>query len=538
MTTFIAPTIDWGALTPLLIVLGAAVLGVVLETFVPARTRRVAGLFLAVFAVAGALVAVVWRWTVVWQGGASAAPNYAIAPVRSGAQTPNGLLPEDPFGLAAQGILLVVALVALLVIADRTQTREGSFAAQVASRPGSLDEADADRLGLEQTEIFPLTLFALGGMMVFPVANDLLTLFIALELLSLPLYLLSATARRRRLLSQEAAAKYFVLGAFASAFFLMGIALLYGYSGSLRMAEIAVAVPTVAGMDWLLLAGVTLVLVGLLFKVGAVPFHAWMPDVYQGAPTPITGFMAAATKLAAFAAMVRFLYTAASGLQSYLLPALTVIIILTMLVGTVVGLVQSDIKRLLAYSSVAHAGFILIGVLSWQSLGVSSVLFYLFAYGLATVGAFALVTLVREHDEHGTVTGEATSLDRWKGIGRRRPMVGVAMTVFLLSFADIPLTAGFEGKFAVFSAGLSTGEPVLVVLVVLAVLASAATAFFYFRIIVLMFFDEPTEQSAVAVSSEGLTTVAVVLCVVGTIALGVFPGPVLGLLESAAVFLP
>ena len=535
MTTFIAPTIDWGALTPLLILLGGAVLGVVLETFVPARARRAAGLFLSVTVIAGALVAVVWRWTVVLAS-ANPAPNYAIQPAR-GQGLPHGLLPEDPFGLAAQGILLIIALVALLVIADRTQTLEGSFASQVSTRPGSLDEADSDRLGMQQTEVFALTLFALGGMMVFPVANDLLTLFIALELLSLPLYLLSATARRRRLLSQEAAAKYFILGAFASAFFLMGIALLYGYSGSLRFAEIAVAVPQVAGMDWLLLAGVTLVLVGLLFKVGAVPFHTWTPDVYQGAPTPITGFMAAATKAAAFAAMLRFLYTAASGLQDYLLPALTVIMVLTMLVGTAVGIVQNDIKRLLAYSSIAHAGFILIGVASLQSLAISSVLFYLLAYGLATVGAFALITLVREHDEDGTVTGEATSLQRWKGVGRRRPAVGVAMTIFLLSFAGIPLTAGFVGKFWVFSAGLASGSPLLIAMVVLAVLASAATAYFYFRIIVLMFFEEPADDSAVVVSSEGLTTVAVALCVFGTVALGVFPGPVLDLLRSAAVFL-
>src|SRR5690606_16938211 len=191
-----------------------------------------------------------------------------------------------------------------------TESGEGAFVAQAAARPGSVDEADSTRAGMVQTEVYPLTMFALAGMFGFAQANDLLTLFIALEVLSLPLYVLSGLARRRRLLSQEASMKYFLLGAFASAFMIFGIALLYGYSGDITFAGLAQAVPETVGMDGLLLAGSVMVVVALLFKVGAVPFHAWTPDVYTGAPTPVTGFMAAATKLAAFVALLRFVYVA------------------------------------------------------------------------------------------------------------------------------------------------------------------------------------------------------------------------------------
>src|SRR5690606_37181818 len=246
--------------------------------------------------------------------------------------------------------------------------------------------------------------------------------------------------------------KYFLLGAFSSAFFLMGLALLYGYAGSVRLDELAVAVPAMAGMDGLLLAGSALVIVGLLFKVGAVPFHAWTPDVYQGAPTSVTGFMAACTKVAAFAALLRFVYVVTPGLTWDLAPFLWTVAILTMVVGTVLAIVQTDMKRTLAYSSVAHAGFLLLGVIALDERGIGGVIFYLLAYGLATVGSFGLVSLVRTKDADGNVTSEAGHLSEWAGLGRRSPVLAVSFALFLLSFAGIPLTAGFTGKFAVFSA--------------------------------------------------------------------------------------
>ena len=518
---FAPPTIDWAALTPVLIVLGAGLLGVLVAAFVPRPARRGAQVVLTALALAGALVAVVWRWTVV--------------SVNGPAEIVGGSLIEDGPALLAQGIIALVALVGLLVIADRSEWGEDAFAAQAATRPGSPDEDEAQRAGLSQTEVFPFVLFSVGGMLLFPAAGDLVMMFIALEVLSLPLYLLSGMARRRRLLSQEAALKYFVLGAFSSAFFVMGAALLYGFSGSLRLSELAVAVPSTVGMDGLLLAGSVLVIIGLLFKVGAVPFHMWTPDVYQGAPTPITGFMAAATKVAAFGALLRFFYVVVPGLGWDLEPLMWGIAILTMGVGTVVALVQTDVKRMLAYSSIAHAGFVLVGVIALVQEGIAAVLFYLLAYGLATVGAFAVVTLVRERDAAGTVTGEALHLSQWAGLGRRSPALALAMALFLLSFAGIPLTGGFIGKFSVFAAGVAGGATVLVVI---AVLASAAAAFFYVRLVVLMFFTEPDGERTAVVRSEGLTSVAVAVCALGTVLLGVVPGPVLDLAQQAATFLP
>ncbi|MDX5398964.1 MAG: NADH-quinone oxidoreductase subunit NuoN, partial [Actinomycetes bacterium] len=361
--TFTAPAIDWAALTPILIVFGTAVLGVLLEAFLPRSARRGIQVPLVLTALAAALVAVVWRWTVVQADG----PREVVA----------GSVIEDGPALAAQAILLVISLVAMLVIADRTETGEGSFAASGATRPGSEDEERATRAGLAQGEVLPLAMFSILGMMVFTTAGDLLTLFVALEVLSLPLYVLSGLARRRRLLSQEASLKYFLLGSLSSAILLFGSALLYGFAGSLRFADIAEAVGAVSGMDTLLLAGASLVLVGLLFKVGAAPFHAWTPDVYQGAPTPVTGFMAAATKLAAFAALLRFTYVVLPGLRWDLAPVLWAVMALTMVVGTVLGIVQGNVKRMLAYSSIAHAGFVLLGVVALQQSGVSAVLFYL-----------------------------------------------------------------------------------------------------------------------------------------------------------------
>lgn len=522
--SFVAPAIDWSYLAPVAVVLLAAVLGVLVEAFVPARARRATQMTIALLATALAVVAVARLWSDVHASG--------------GTVVLGGSMIIDAPALLLQGILAVLGMVSLLVIADRTETGEDAFAPSAAAVPGSDYETLAVRRGLAQTEVYPLVLFALGGMMIFPAAGDLLSLFVALEVLSLPLYLLSGMARRRRLLSQEASMKYFLLGAFASAFLLFGIALLYGFAGSVRLADIADATSTVVGFDPLLITGVLLLLVGLLFKVGAVPFHSWTPDVYQGAPTPITGFMAACTKIAAFGAILRVVYVLLPPLEWDVMPLLWGVAVLTMLVGTVVAIVQSDVKRMLAYSSIAHAGFLLVGVVSLTQSGISGVLFYLLAYGLTTIGAFAVVTLVREVNEGpgGPVVAEATRLTQWTGLGQRHPALALAFTLFLLSFAGIPLTAGFIGKFTVFTAAVDGG---LAWLAVVGVVASAAAVFFYVRIIVLMFFTDPAGtagETTTVVRSEGFTTVAIGLAVAGTIVLGVFPSPVLSLLTDAAVF--
>jgi NADH-quinone oxidoreductase subunit N len=365
-------------------------------------------------------------------------------------------------------------------------------------------------------------------MLLFPASNDLLMMFVALEVMSLPLYLLVGMARRRRLLSQEASLKYFILGAFSSAFFLYGAALLYGFAGSVDLGLIADALAGNPGQGGLVLAGMALLVAGLLFKIAAVPFHQWTPDVYQGAPTAITGFMAAAVKVAAFGALLRILYVALGGVRWDWQPMMWVIAILTMLVGSVVALTQTDVKRMLAYSSIAQAGFILVGVVATNREGLAGALFYLLAYGFTTLGAFAVISLVRDS------SGEATHLSKWAGLGKKSPLVAGAFAIFMLAFAGIPLTSGFVGKFAVFEAAvLADAAPLVVVAVVL----SAVAAFFYVRVIVLMFFSDPAPDGPSVVVPSSFTTIALAVGVAVTVVLGVLPQPVLDLVNQADVFI-
>ncbi|MEV3901070.1 NADH-quinone oxidoreductase subunit NuoN [Mycobacterium sp. NPDC050551] len=516
------PSVEYGLLSPMLIVLGAAVLGVLLEAFLPRRSRYGAQVALALGALIAALVAVV-----------------VLARRHTESQAVMGAVVVDAPALFLQGTVLLVALLGVLLIAERripsrTETGEAtggldSFTPQASAITGSVAEQLATKAGVIQTEVFPLTMFAVGGMLLFPAADDLLTMFIALEVLSLPLYLLCGLARRRRQLSQEAALKYFLLGAFSSAFFLYGAAMLYGYAGTLDLRGIAAVVSDGTGPTSLALLGTGLLLVGVLFKVGAVPFHSWIPDVYQGAPTPVTAFMAAATKIAAFGAMLRIFYVALPELRDDWRPVLWAIAILTMVVGTVTAVTQIDVKRMLAYSAVAHSGFILTGVIAENRAGLSSTLFYLFAYGFSTLGAFAVVALVRDADGE-----EETAMARWAGLGRRYPLVGVVFSLFLLAFAGIPLTSGFVSKFAVFKAA---GEGGAIPLVIVGVVASAIAAYFYVRVIVLMFFTEPPDDAPEVLVPSGLTTAAVTVTAAVTLALGALPQPLLDLADSADQFL-
>jgi NADH-quinone oxidoreductase subunit N len=322
--------------------------------------------------------------------------------------------------------------------------------------------------------------------------------------------------------------KYFLLGSFSSAFFLFGAALLYGYSGSISLADLHDSLGARTGLDSLLLIGTAFVAVGLLFKVNAVPFHSWTPDVYQGAPTPVTAFMAACTKVAAFGALLRLFYVGLGGFQWDWQPVVWVVTALTMVVGALLAITQTDIKRMLAYSSIAQAGFILTGFIATSRAGLSSTLFYLLAYGVATIGAFAVVSLVRDP------AGEATHLSKWAGLGKRSPVVAAAFTVFLLAFAGIPLTSGFTSKFVVFTAAIQGGATPIVVI---GVISSAIAAFFYLRVIVLMFFSDPTADGPSVAAPSLFTAASLSIAVAVTIVLGVAPGPVLDLTNSAASFL-
>jgi len=509
-TVFVGAKINYSAVLPMLIVFGTAMIGVLVEAFAP-RTARYAGqVGVALVGLVAALVAVV------------------LGRGHQGSTLAGAVVIDGP-ALFLQGTILALSVLSVLAMAERFDgVGADAFTAQGAAAPGSPQEAAAVRAGATTTEVFPLTMFAVGGMLLFPAAGDLLTMFVALEVLSLPLYILSGLARRRRLLSQEASMKYFLLGAFSSAFFLFGSALLFGYAGSLDLGVIAKAIGTQSGMDGLLVPGVLLVLVGLLFKIGAVPFHSWTPDVYQGAPTPVTGFMAACTKVAAFGAILRFVYVGVADSRWDWAPGLWAVAILTMVGGAVLAVTQTDVKRLLAYSSIAHAGFVLTGLLAFDKVGVSSVLFYVVAYGFSTIAAFAVVSLVRDGGS------EATHLSQWAGLGKNHPVVAGVFAFLLLAFAGIPLTSGFTAKFAVFSAAIGHGATVLAII---GVLSSAVAAFVYVRIIVLMYFSEPASDSARAVSPSIVTTLAVTIGVLVTLVLGVLPSPLLDLAARSSLFL-
>ena len=520
INTMTTPSVEYSVLAPILIIFGVAVAGVLVEAFAPRGARYRTQLTLALAGLTASFVALVGVYRNTGQGRLAAVGAIAV----------------DRPALFLQAAILLISALGVLLIAERSAPAESgsrtrgleAFTAQASTVPGTLAEQVATRAGAAQTEVFPLTMFAIGGMMIFPASGDLLTAFIALEVFSLPLYLMCGLARRRRLLSQEAGLKYFLLGAFSSAFFLYGMALLYGYAGTLSIPGIAEAIRTGSDNTTLAVIGTALVAVALLFKVSAVPFHAWVPDVYQGAPTPITAFMAATVKIAAFGALLRLLVVAVPDLKNEWRPVLWVVAILTMALGTITAITQRDVKRMLAYSAVAHTGFILTGLIAANPAGVSGTLFYLAAYGFTTLGAFAFVSAVRDADG-----AEQTDLARWAGLGRRHPVAGVAFAMFLLSLAGIPLTSGFVSKFAVFTAAAAGGA---VALVVVGVLASAVAVYFYARVIVLMFFTDSPADAPEFRPPSGLTVIAVAVPLAVTLVVGMFPQPVLDLVDAATSF--
>jgi NADH-quinone oxidoreductase subunit N len=503
--TFTAPVLSYSLLSPILILLGGALLGVLVEAFVSKALRPAVQLTLTLGSL---LLALMQVWRIRSQQSLTAAM---------------GSVTIDGPAVLLQASILIISIISVFLIADTE-----NFTALAAALPGSDEERKALQSGEQVTEVYPLTLFAVSGMLLFPIASDLITLFVALEMLSLPLYLMAGLSRRRRLASQESALKYFLLGAFSSAFFLFGAAYLYGFSASISFAGIREADVGGGGNDVLLLIGMAFLSIGLLFKVGAVPFHAWSPDVYQGAPTPVTAFMAAATKVAAFGAMLRIYYTSFANAQWSWTPMLSGIAIVTMLLGSLVAIAQRDVKRMLAYSSIAHAGFLLSGVIALNKAGLDATIFYLFAYGVATVGAFGVVTLVRDS------AGEVTDLNRWKGLGKRSPFAASAFALFLLAFAGIPLTSGFIGKFSIFSAAYESGAKGVVIA---GVLSSAIAAFFYIRVIVLMFFTDATEDGTGVEVPSILTRSTIVIAGVITLALGIYPAPLLNFITNIATFI-
>ncbi len=364
---------------------------------------------------------------------------------------------------------------------------------------------------IHQGEYYALLLFAAVGMVLMAAATDLITIFLGLETMSIAVYVL-AGIWHRRLTSHEAALKYFLLGAFASGFLLYGMALLYGATGSLQLAVIAGQVAA-SGSSPLLLVGIGLLLVGFGFKVAAVPFHVWTPDVYEGAPTTITAFMAVGVKAAAFAAFARVFLHTLGAVHAEWQGVVWAVAVLTMTVGNLTALVQTNIKRMLAYSSVAHAGYVLVAMVAGTDLGGAALLYYLLAYGFMNLGAFGVVLALHRQD-HGH-----EDLSDYAGLGFRRPALGAAMVIFMLSLTGVPPLVGFTGKFYVFSAAVEAGY---IGLAVIAVLNSVVSAYYYIRVIVTMYMHDADTAVEIAALRPALS-LAIVIAAAGTVLLGVFP---------------
>jgi NADH-quinone oxidoreductase subunit N len=385
------------------------------------------------------------------------------------------------------------------------------------------------RTGIERGEFYVLLMFTVGGMMLMAQAADLVIVFLALEMLSIPLYVLSGFARPR-LSSEESAMKYFLLGAFASGFLVYGIALVYGAAQSTNLAAVLTALQAPAAVhNPLLLAGAALILVGLSFKVAAVPFHMWTPDVYDGAPSVVTAFMSVGAKAAGFAALLRVFAEAMGGLAAQWATLAAIIAALTMILGNFAAIAQSNIKRMLAYSSIAHAGYILMalaaaGTVDVRESAVGGALFYLLAYAFTNIGTWAIVIAVERADPQSPAApgagGEGLKIDDYAGLGARRPGLALAMALFMLSLTGLPPTIGFVGKFYVFQATLEAGYGWLALV---GVLTSLISAYYYLRVVIVMYMREGEGRAVVNLPLN--FTVAVTA--IGTFVFGLLPGPVL-----------
>jgi NADH-quinone oxidoreductase subunit N len=414
-------------------------------------------------------------------------------------ETAYGMVRIDGFGLFFSFVLLLIG--ALSVLYSMT----------------FLEREEAD-----QGEFYPLVLFCLAGMLLMLHTTHLMMVLIGLEVFSLALYVLTGLTRMR-VRSVEASLKYFLLGAFSSGFFAYGLALLYGATRSLDLGQIAAQ--AASGPSRMMWVGLGLVLIGLGFKIAIVPFHQWVPDVYQGAPTNVTGFMAAATKTAAFAVLLRFLVGTFGNNTDVWVPLITWLAILTMTVANLIALAQRNLKRLLAFSSIAHAGYLLIAVVCNPDDAVRAILFYLTAYGLMTVGAFAVLAAVGRGDAEGE---RGYTLPEWAGLGWRRPLLGLAMSFFLFSLAGLPPTGGFFGKYVIFQAAVNADRWLLAVV---GVLNATVAVYYYLRVVVTMYMHEPETDELPLPVSAGAATV-MVLSMIGVLYLGVAPGRLLALIRT------
>jgi NADH-quinone oxidoreductase subunit N len=491
VTALTLPSIHYVAILPELIVLGGALVLLCASALVPRALKPVIGTGLAVAVGVAAFAVAFWQWHCVAAHGASTTLASAVV--------------LDGFAVVATGVIALGIVLSALVAHDYL-VRE-----RVAG-----------------TEYQVLALASAAGAMIVAQANDLIVIFLGLEILSIGLYVLVAFDRPRRT-SSEAALKYFLLGGFASAIFIYGAALTYGATGSTNLSSIAYVLGTSLLLrNGVLLAGLGLLTVGFCFKIAAVPFHLWSPDVYEGAPTPVTGFMAAIVKVGAFAAFLRVLFTAFGTQVDVWRPILWVLVVVTVFTGGALALVQTNIKRLLAYSSIAQAGFILLGLWAGTARGVSGSLYYLMTYAPVVIATFAIVSVV------GGAGDQGHALDRYRGLARRQPLVGGAIARLWLSQSGAPFTTGFFAKFAVLAAAVDAGGAPIAVL---AMVGAAIAAFFYLRVILLLYADDGGDEVAGAglVVVPAATGTVVALATSSAVLFGVWATPIAALAQHATL---
>ncbi len=481
------PSIHYLAILPVLILFAGAIVLLGVTALVRGALRTSVATGITLLAAAGAFAAGFFQWANLDRYGPSTTTAHAIV--------------LDGFSVVASAVIAVSLALATLVAHDWFR-----------------------REGVRGAEYHILALATAAGAVLMTQANDLIVIFLGLETLSIGLYVLVAFDRHRGA-SAEASLKYFVLGGFASALFIYGAALVYGATGSTNLSTVSYFLgANVVLRPGLLYAGGALLLVGFAFKVAAVPFHQWSPDVYEGAPTPVTGYMAAVVKVGAFAALIRVLISALGTQITTWRPILWALVVLTTIIGASLAIVQRNAKRMLAYSSINHAGFILLGVWAASARGSAASLFYLATYAPVVVATFAVVTLV------GGPGDERHSVDSYRGLARRQPWLGAALGILLLSQLGAPLTTGFYAKFAVLAAAVDGGGGPLALL---ALLGAAIAAFFYLRWTIVLYAESP--EGAVSIPVPRATALAIGAGVAVTLVFGVWPGPLATLAQHATV---
>jgi NADH-quinone oxidoreductase subunit N len=483
METIAMPAINFAAIMPETILSVIAMALLLINVFIPSEQKAYLG-YLSLIGIIATFFTVVSGW---------GSPQTGF----------NGSVMQDNFSLFFKGIFLVSAALSVL-ITDQYLKREGC----------------------NHGEIYPLVLLSTVGMMLMASGSDLMTIFLGLEVLSVSLYVL-AGFQRESVKSNEAGLKYFLLGAFSTGFLLYGMALTYGATGTTRVAVIAshVAQNSLAAASPMLLVGMLLMGVGFSFKIAAAPFHMWTPDVYEGAPTPMTAFMSVGPTAAGFAAFVRVFVVALPNLRADWSDLLWVLAVLTMTVGNVTALYQNNIKRMLAYSSIAHAGYVLVGFTAGNAVGTAGIMFYMLSYAFMNIGAFAIIVLVGKKGEPNN------SVSDYAGFGFKHPVLALCMSIFLFSLAGIPPAAGFIGKFYLFSGAIQAGY---IWLAIIGVLNSAVSVYYYLRVMVFMYMKEPEEEFDWLKVSPAIA-LCLLVAVAGVLIPGIVPGFLLELAQKAVL---